>query len=162
MKKAIPILYCTFIYLVLACLFFIEVDPGPFVMVGGVLILAVLNIVCAIHLNKEEDQETLRFSMIFTTYGLLPFYLTSIWFFGILAILASDFDNGILTMLLIAIAVNGSVRLGSAFYMYFHIKQKGYSKVHRILSFLPLLSAADLTYLLIRYRGEGDLKETDR
>ena len=162
MKKAITILYCVFLYLVLACLFFIQADPGPFVMMGGALVLAVLNIVCAIRLNKEEDQEDLRFSMIFTTYGLLPFYLTSIWFFGILAILASDFDNGILTMLLIAIAVNGTVRLGSAFYMYFYIKQKGYSKAHRILSFLPLLSVGNLTYLLIRERKEGDLKEADR
>ena len=152
MKKVIPLAYTIFLYLFVFCLFYLQIDVGPFVFLSGIFILGIANIWNACRLNKEKDEEDLKFSMIVTTFGNLPFYIMVVMFFGIVTILASDIDNGAVTSILMLIWFNGFIRISCAFYPYFYIRLKGYPKIHRYLAFVPFVNAIDMIYLLIRYR----------
>ena len=125
---------------------YLDYDAGPFVYLGGLLILMVLNILNSINLYKKGNDKELKFSTITTTFGPLLFYAGIVLFFLILGEIASNYLHAILA----AVGVNLFIHLPSVLNFYLYIRKRGYSRVHILLAMLPFVSVIDLIYLLIK------------
>ena len=103
-------------------------------------------------MHTEKKEKELKFSMCLTAFGSFPFLLTVFLFFSVIAVLASDYQYGLLQTYAIAAVFNGFVRISCAFYGYFYAKLGELAKIHRILPFVPLLNVIDTIVVLIEER----------
>ena len=152
MRKAIPIVYILLLYFLIAILFYFQTDIKIGLVFIAIVIFGISNVINAIGLYKEKKEKELKFSMCLTAFGSFPFLVAVFLFFSIIAILASDYQHGLLQTYAIAAAFNGFVRISCAFYGYFYAKLRELAKIHRILQFVPLLNVIDVIVVLIEER----------